>query len=403
MAVLFRSLNAQLAAVVQGAAGTEGAPNAATDAVRVYGDNPIGWSADFNRIDTNYTNASISDSAPSISAGKGQMKIGAYLTGSTTAGAAADPDYGKLILGCGTQEVKTAADKSGTAQAGAVGTITLQVSGSSAVDDAYKGMVIETTGGTGSGQRRVIFGYIGSTKVATVTPKWSTTPDATTTYAIRKNTLWSPITTGQSLLTLWGYQHASPAATNSRRRRLFDAMGSCVIAGKPRDLVTAQFTFSGRISGAPDDVAKPSAPTALGGDPQPVQGANCYLGRVGSAAATKIKFTDFSIDFGNQVGGFDDPSDANGYDSFEITRRNTTGSITLNLQDIATRDNYSDAAAMTEQPLWISWGAVGNGFSILIPRTRITNPAPDNGNGWQVEKVEFDAAGTDTEFYMCAF
>jgi hypothetical protein len=71
----------------------------------------------------------------------------------------------------------------GTATAGASTTITLAV-GSSATDDYYNGLYIETTGGTGSGQVRQIIDYVGSTRVATVDSAWSVTPNNTTTYSI---------------------------------------------------------------------------------------------------------------------------------------------------------------------------------------------------------------------------
>lgn len=76
-------------------------------------------------------------------------------------------------------------DVTGTAQAGAASTITL-ASGASAIDDDYYALVIETTGGTGSGQTRQINDYVGSTKVATVSPDWDVTPDNTTEYSIKR-------------------------------------------------------------------------------------------------------------------------------------------------------------------------------------------------------------------------
>lgn len=78
--------------------------------------------------------------------------------------------------------------ETGTAQAGAAGTITLAAGAA-----AYSliGCIVQTTGGTGGGgtggannQARVITAYNTSTKVATVVPDWETTPDATTTYNI---------------------------------------------------------------------------------------------------------------------------------------------------------------------------------------------------------------------------
>lgn len=79
--------------------------------------------------------------------------------------------------------------ESGTAGAGAAGTITL-------ASGTYTGLnlancFIRTTGGTGGGgtggannQARRITSYNTSTRVATVTPNWETTPDNTTTYDI---------------------------------------------------------------------------------------------------------------------------------------------------------------------------------------------------------------------------
>ena len=73
--------------------------------------------------------------------------------------------------------------RTGTAQAGGSSTITLD-SGASATDDIYIGATITTTGGTGSGQTRIISDYVGSSKVATVSAAWSTTPASDTTFEV---------------------------------------------------------------------------------------------------------------------------------------------------------------------------------------------------------------------------
>jgi hypothetical protein len=208
-----------------------------------------------------------------------------------------------------------------------------------------------------------------------------------------------------SLLTIWGWQHSSVSGGSSRRRRLFDAMGNCQLSGKPRGLVQATFDFTGRISGIPDDVSRPSAPAALGSDPQTLQAANAYWGGGSGASTKKVKFTDWTLDFGCNVVQFDDVSDSFGYDSAEIIERMSKGSMALNLQDTATRDNFSDAAAMNNKPMWIQWGSVanGNGISVYHPQVRINNITPDNGGGWQTEKVEYDCNGLDAETYICVF
>lgn len=86
---------------------------------------------------------------------------------------------------------------SGTAQAGAAGTMTL-ASGAPAYDLA--GCILKTTGGTGGGggsgslnnQARVITAYNITTKVATVVPSWETTPDNTTTYEVLASDMMTP-------------------------------------------------------------------------------------------------------------------------------------------------------------------------------------------------------------------
>lgn len=77
-------------------------------------------------------------------------------------------------------------DVDGTAQAGAASTITLAAT-ASATDDLYNNLLISLTGGTGAGQTRLITDYVGSTKVATIKPNWTTTPDSTTTYVLVAN------------------------------------------------------------------------------------------------------------------------------------------------------------------------------------------------------------------------
>ena len=84
----------------------------------------------------------------------------------------------------------------GTAQSGTTATITLPTTYTSQ-NDAYVGVSITLTGGTGAGDIRNIIGYNGSTKVATVNQNWTTTPDSTTTFALNFN-----LTHVESLMSL---------------------------------------------------------------------------------------------------------------------------------------------------------------------------------------------------------
>lgn len=74
-----------------------------------------------------------------------------------------------------------ATSDAGTAQAGGAATITLRTEAST-VDGFYVGHEAALLENTGAGQRRVISGYVGATRVATVSVAWSVQPDNTTVY-----------------------------------------------------------------------------------------------------------------------------------------------------------------------------------------------------------------------------
>ena len=103
---------------------------------------------------------------------------------------------------------------SGTAQAGASNTITLDSSGSSATTDFYKYAVVEIVSGTGIGQSRQITAYNGSSKVATVDPAWTTAPDNTSNYVVRGLGI-DAATTGQIADAVWDEPRSGHIAAGS--------------------------------------------------------------------------------------------------------------------------------------------------------------------------------------------
>lgn len=74
----------------------------------------------------------------------------------------------------------------GNAQGGASGSITLAAA-ASADTNAYNGMYVSITSGTGAGQAAMISAYDGSSKVASVASKWNTVPDTTSVYAVARD------------------------------------------------------------------------------------------------------------------------------------------------------------------------------------------------------------------------
>jgi len=75
------------------------------------------------------------------------------------------------------------ASVSGFALAGTANTVQLPVAASQ-VDGTYVGSEVFILAGLGAGQRRVISGYVGSTRIATVSVAWTTAPDVTSSIEV---------------------------------------------------------------------------------------------------------------------------------------------------------------------------------------------------------------------------
>lgn len=71
----------------------------------------------------------------------------------------------------------------GTAQAGAAGTIQLAAATSFA-DDILKGATVSIIAGTGAGQSRAITAWTSATDTATISPNWDVNPDSTSIYNV---------------------------------------------------------------------------------------------------------------------------------------------------------------------------------------------------------------------------
>jgi len=122
-----------------------------------------------------------------------QLTMSVEYAGSGTAGTA--PRYSPLLRSCRLSETVMGTALTGTSQAGSAGSITL-AAGASAVNDAYTGMVITITSGTGNGHVGLITQYVGSTKVATVAAYTTTfVPGVGSAYSIGANVRYLPIST----------------------------------------------------------------------------------------------------------------------------------------------------------------------------------------------------------------
>jgi hypothetical protein len=93
---------------------------------------------------------------------------------------------------------------SGTAVTAAAGTIQLAAAAAFA-NDELNGSLVLITGGTGIGQVRRIWDYVGSTDTASIEPNWTTTPSGTITYVILPaDSLWDVVRANHATVGSFG-------------------------------------------------------------------------------------------------------------------------------------------------------------------------------------------------------
>lgn len=105
--------------------------------------------------------------------------VGGNVTGSVGSVASGGITNASLAADTGMKPLRT-----GTAQAGAAGSITLDA-GAPATTNFFKNATVDIVSGTGAGQSRYASAYNSSTKVVTVLPNWTTNPDNTSVFAVR--------------------------------------------------------------------------------------------------------------------------------------------------------------------------------------------------------------------------
>ena len=388
MANQYRTLNRTVLCKVESTSGTDAAPVVGTDAMACV--SPT-WQGGPETLDTDQeVTGALDVGAPIVGGGGASFSTSVYLKGSGTGGTA--PEFSAALKAAGLALTTLAAAVTGTAQAGAASTITL-AAGASATNDFYKGEVIYTTGGTGSGQTRVITGYVGSTKVATVTPAWTTTPDATTTYSVYACNVYIPASSSLVTATIYDYMHRADAGA-SRLRALLGGAATLQMQFANKQLPTAAFNFSGKFV-TPTDPTAPSSPTLQSTRATAIIGVDCTLGGVST------KFSTMTIDTGNQVAVDDDPTDTYGMDIGGITRRKITGRINPPLDLLSVRNVWTSFLAGTETSLWLRWGsASGNRVSLLLPRIVYTGQENEDVNGFGHEGIPFAAVGSNTGMYL---
>jgi len=168
--------------------------------------------------------------------------------------------------------------RSGVAQGGAAGTITLDA-GAPAVDGCFSGCVVYLASGTGYGQARLVTGYTGSTRQAAVTAAWSTPPDSSSTFQL---SLPEGRVVSQADVAAWAAAAvAAPDAAGCPKVTLKSGTGTgeLALAGGVADANVAKCGGSPVAAGA-----LPNAPAGQNGGLPTVNAANRVAGIQGTLA-----------------------------------------------------------------------------------------------------------------------
>ncbi len=283
-----------------------------------------------------------------------------------------------------------AADSSGTAQAGAAGTITLAVA-APATD--LTGFVIETTGGTGPGQTRMITSYNSATKVATIYPNWTIVPDATTLYSVRAGNLYVPVSTGLKTITNYLYLKNSGAG-DAVLKKLLGGAGNLSFAVQTRQTGKFTVTLRGQLVD-PEEVANPTGAVFDAVRPRPLNSADAFLdGR-------QVCFRNMTFDLGNEITQGDCPGQEYGYDPARVTSRKITGRINPQMVTLTDANFFEDMVNGTNKKFWLNWGEIaGNKVSIFFPNIAFTGHEEDDLDGISADGLPFEATGPDSTVYI---
>jgi len=290
------------------------------------------------------------------------------VAGSGAAGTA--PAWGPLLRACGFAQTLTASAVTGTASAGASSSITLA---SGATDDMYVGATISITGGTGSGQSRVITNYVASTKVATVHKAWDTAPGATSVYSISANATYTPVSSGFETLTIY-YN------VNGVRHKLTGAKGSVSFTMSANERPAMKFSFTG-VFNTVVDASEATANFSAFQVPPPITSTNTIAsiaGKLTDGSASGVQLQSWSLDMANAV----KHRQLVGSAGVILTDRAPAGSVSLEATTVAFKDWFEYVRTSSTDPMFIENGTVaGNIVNIYAPKLQLTAPTYADSDG----------------------
>lgn len=381
----FLTRNRLVTAKVEVTPGTDPGPTPAADAVLV--EEPRA-NPNMELEQTDEVSGSLDSTQSIVGGGFMERTQRFFAKGSGVPGTA--PEFTPYLQAAALGLTTLAADSTGTAQAGAAGSITL-AAGAPATD--LTGFVIETTGGTGPGQTRVITGYNTGTKLASVYPNWTVVPDATTTYAVRAANLFVPVSTALKTVTDYLYKK-NAGSGNAILEKLIGAAANLTFAIQTRQ--TGKFTATLRgLLADPEEVANPTGVEFDDTRARPLRDADAVLN------GTTGCFRNFTFDLGNEIVQGDCPGALYGYDPARVVSRKITGRINPQITLASSAAAWTALKSGGTHRLWLNWGEVaGNRVSLYFPGIAYTGKEDDDLDGFSADGLPFEATGVDSAVYL---
>lgn len=360
---------------LESVAGTDAVPTALLDAILIEDD--VQFTHEVMKIDRNNAKAYFGRDQKLVYGKKLTLRFNVEQAGAGAAGTV--PKYGTLLKSCGFAENVLAAAHANTAQAGALGSITL-AAGASGADNTYRYMQLRITGGTGAGQMRVCKSYVGATKVFTPYKPFTVAPDATSIYSIDAQVVWNPTGTCTSNTKYFYY--------SGKIHKLLMARGSVAGSQKSGEKRKFIFTVTGLYGGIVDSGAFPDVVLNGWVEPVVVNFANTAKSELHGLSSYCY---DFQWDIGNKIVYRNLP----GVEDTLFTDREPTGNIEIEDPLIAQKDFPAIVNAGTLGDLLTQHGTVaGNIVGEYLPNVGLDAPTTGDQDGQCSLKFTLDISPT---------
>lgn len=389
-----RSRNAALLSKIESPAGAYIAMSASADGILVRAPQ-----IKFNQqnVNTDEVTGSLDGRGPIIGGTQCEISFGAYLKGSGTAGVA--PEWGKLMKGCGWAETATASAVPASPENLTGGTTTGATlsTGASATAQAYRGMPIAISGGTGAvaaANGTYFVSDYTTGKVATLSQvAGSGTAGTGNLWQVPANVLYVPGSTSIPSLSMRLYM-------DGRYWDFYGCQGTVTFELTAAGACLANFTFSG-LYYATGDASVPAV-TYDGTRPGTFRSSRMLVDRAAVSLQT------LRLDTGNKMAFPENPNTAEGFDPPLITARDMQGMIDPHMTLQATRDILTRMRAGNSPFIilaTIEGGAAstGNRIALTIPSALATSYEPGDRNGLATEGMPFFPKGQDSGAMLCVF